>query len=182
MLSTLLLILISLAVLLSGWFIGNEIYVGILASPYLGTPKNKIRRALEVAHLKPGERFYDLGSGDGRSLIIAAKEYQARATGFELWSFLYLWSKISILFHHCSHNAKVYWKNFYNVNISQADVIFCFLTPRVYPRLEKKFNQELKEGTRVVTFSSPLKFWDPQKIIIFPNKSKMFFYLKDSKK
>ncbi len=181
MLSILSLIFISLAALLGGWLIGTEIYAGIITSPYLGTPKNKIRRGLDIAQLKPKEIFFDLGSGDGRSLIIAAKEYQAQATGFELWYFLCLWSKISIFFHHCSNKANVYWKNFYEADISKTDVVFCFLTPRAYHHLEKKFNKELREGTRVITFSSPLKFWKPEQTITFPDKTKMFFYIKDSK-
>ena len=160
------------------WFIFLISLVVFIASPYLGTPKDKIRRALKLASLKPGEHFYDLGSGDGRSLIIAVKEFQAQATGFELWHFLYLWSKISIFLHHCSSRAKVYWKDFYGADISQADVVFCFLTPRAYPHFEEKFARELKEGTRIVTFSSPLKFWKPQQVVTFPDKSKLFLYIK----
>jgi len=173
------LIFVSLLILIAILhFIGTAIYAGIIASPYLGTPKNKIRQALKIASLKPGERFYDLGSGDGRSLIIANREYKAQAVGFELWLFLYFWSKLSLLFHHCSKNVKVYWKNFYQADISQADVIFCFLTPRAFYHLEEKFKRELKNGTRIVTFSSPLKFWEPQQIIVTSNKIKLFFYIK----
>ncbi len=172
--------LIFLIILIGALEIGTEIYAGIIASPYMGTPKKKIRRALDLTSLKPGEHFYDLGSGDGRSLIMAVEEYQAKATGFELWHFLYLWSKISIFFHHCSHQAKVYWKNFYEVNISDADVVFCFLTPKAYPGLEKKFKKELKDGARVVIFSDSLNFWEPQQIVTFSDKSKLFFYIKGS--
>jgi len=178
MLSFLLISLISLAVLVGGFLIGNEIYVGFIAAPYLGTSKKKIRRALSLSSLKSGEHFYDLGSGDGRSLIIAVKEYQAQATGFELWSLLYLWSKVSISLHHCSDRARVYWRNFYQADISKADVIFSFLTPKAYRHLEEKFDRELKNGARVVTFSSPLGFWKPQQVITFPDKSKLFFYVK----
>ena len=169
---------IFLIVLIGVLEIGSEIYAGVIASPYMGTPKKKIRRALNLASLKPGEHFYDLGSGDGRSLIMAAKEFQAKAIGFELWHFLYLWSKISIFLHHCSPRAKVYWKNFYEADISKADVVFCFLTPRAYLHLEEKFTRELKEGTRIVVYSSPLKFWEPQQVISFPDKSKLFLYIK----
>ena len=181
MLSFLLIFLISLTALAGGLLIGNGVYAGFTAAPYLGTPKKKIRRALSLASLKPGEHFYDLGSGDGRSLIIAAREHQARATGFELWYFLYLWSKVSIFLHSCSDKARVYWKNFYQTDISNADVIFCFLTPKAYRRLKDKFNKELKNGTRIVTFSSPLGFWKPQQIITFSDKSKLFFYIKNDK-
>jgi hypothetical protein len=175
------LFLISLIVLVGVLEIGNQVYAGIIASPYVGTPRKKIRRAMELASLKPGEHFYDLGSGDGRSLIIAAKEYQAQSTGFELWHFLYLWSKISIFFHHCSDQAKVYWKNFYQADISEADVVFCFLTPKAYPHLEKKFKEELKDGARVIIFSDSLNFWKPQRVITFQGKSKMSFYIKGNK-
>ena len=91
-------LLIIFLVIILGFLLGTEIYAGIIASPYLGTPRKKIIRALDLASLKPDEHFYDLGSGDGRSLIIAVKQYQAQAIGFELWYFLYLWSRISIFF------------------------------------------------------------------------------------
>ncbi len=177
--SLLLIFLICPTILIGGFLIGTAVYAGIIAAPYLGTPRKKIRRALGLAFLKPGEYFYDLGSGDGRSLIIAAKEYRAQAIGFELWYFLYLWSKVSIFIHRCPNRARVYWKNFYQVDISNANVIFCFLTPRAYLRLKKKFNKELKNGARVITFSSPLGFWEPQQVITFPDKTKLFFYIKN---
>lgn len=170
----------------------THIYAGIIAAPFVSTPKNYIRKALEICQLREGEKIYDLGSGDGRVLIIAAKEFNAKAIGFELSYFLYLISKINIFLHGLSKKAKVKWSNFYEEDLSRADVIFCWLTPKAFPKLVNKFNQELKIGTRVITYSSPLGFWQPEreaefqsegikifgKTLIKPTKVKIFFYCK----
>jgi len=59
-------------------------------------------------------------------------------------------------------------------------MLFLFLTPKAYPGLEKKFKKELKDGARVVIFSDSLNFWEPQQIVTFSDKSKLFFYIKGS--
>jgi len=175
-----------------GFLFITYIYPSVIAAPFVATPKNYIRRAFQVCNLKAGEKVYDLGSGDGRALIIAAKEFGAEAKGFELSYLLYLVSKAKILFRHLSKRAEVKWRNFYNEDLSQADVIFCWLTPRAFPKLAQKFNQELKTGTRVIAFSSPFGFWQSEqeiefsspgqklfgKDIIKPSKVKLFFYSK----
>lgn len=133
---------------------------------------------MEISSLKPGEEFYDLGSGNGRVLIMAARNFGANVTGFELSFHHYLFSKINIFLHGCSKKAKVFWRNFYNEDLSGADAIFLWLTPRGNKKLEDKFEKELKTGARAMVYSSPLLFWKPEKIVEFPGHALLYFYVK----
>ncbi|MFH1171289.1 MAG: class I SAM-dependent methyltransferase [bacterium] len=134
---------------------GTAAWAGIRAAPWLPTRAKDIRRLLDLAELKPGELLYDLGCGDGRVLMIAAKEYGARAVGFEISLLPYLAAKARTIFHPSRRNIQIRFEDFYHTSLSQADVVFCFLTPSAMKRLKTKFVQELHPGARVAssTFS-----------------------------
>jgi cyclopropane fatty-acyl-phospholipid synthase-like methyltransferase len=157
----------------------TTLYAAIFYAPFAATPKNAIREGLRLAGLKKGEIFYDLGSGNGQSLIIASKEFSARAFGFELSLQHYLISKINIFLHRCSKTVSIFWKDFQKVNIGNADVIFVWLTPKAFPKLQEKMQKELQKDTRIVAYSSLLKFWEPDKISILPTPShpKLYLYI-----
>lgn len=162
------------------FFSPTSVKAAIIGSPFSPTPKNIIRKALKFVKLKSNENLYDLGSGTGRVLIIGTKEFGARATGFEYSIPLFFLSKLN-LFLHRTKKGKVFRKNFFDVNLKNADVVFLFLTPRAFPKLKDKFNQELKPRTRIIVYSSPLLFWKPEKVISLPNtKAKIYFYTKKS--
>ncbi len=145
-------------------------------APFVPTPKSIIRKALKFANLKPGESLYDLGSGTGKVLVIGAKEFGAKVVGFEFSAFLFLISKLNFFFHRIKGN--IYCQDFFKANLSNADVIFLFLTPRILAKLEEKFAKELKPGTRIVSFSSPLSSWKPsQTIPLLERKNKINLYL-----
>jgi len=174
------------------FLLATTVYAAIIAAPFVGTPKEYIRKAFQFCGLKAGEKLYDLGSGEGRVLIIAAREFGAEACGFKFSYLLYLISKINIFLHCLSRQIEIRWCDFYKENLSEADVIFCYLTPKAFKKLAEKFSQELKEGTRIITFSSPLNFWEPEheiefqdkglkifgKYLIKPGPTKIFFYTK----
>lgn len=152
------------------------VYTAIISSPFMSSSRKVIRGALKLSRLKTGENFYDLGCGNGRSLIIAEKEFGANATGFELSPHHYLISKLKCFF--LNKKAKVFWKNFYKINLSEADVIFCFLTPRALLKLSEKMKKELKPGARVVIYSSLLPGWDDKKSSELEIKNfKLFLYI-----
>lgn len=149
-------------------------WAGVIGAPHVATPKKMIREALKLASLKKSERFYDLGAGNGHVLVIAAKEFGARATGFELSLHHYLFAKLNIWLKRA--HANVLWRNLYHENLRDADVVFLWLTPKAYRKLQKKFETELRPGTRVVMFSSALGFWNPTKTATFGPRWRLFLY------
>ncbi len=101
-------IFIGIAVLfLLIWFSPTTVWAAFTGAPFLPTQKRVIRKALKLARLKPGEKLYDLGSGTGKVLIIAEKEFGAEAKGIEYSRPLFLFSKLN-LFLHRTKRAKVY--------------------------------------------------------------------------
>src|SRR3989344_1877283 len=137
-------------------------YGGILAAPFVPTWKKDVKRALKLAKIRPGERMYDLGSGDGRFIIPAAKEYGAISTGLEiaLLPYIYSYGKIKLL--RLGKIAQVKMRNFYDYNVADADVIITFLSTRAMTGLKKKFQKELKPGARIVSLVFPIHGWEPQ--------------------
>ena len=92
-------------------------------APFFPTPKSYITEALKIIDLKRGEIIYDLGAGTGRVLNIASREFGAKAIGFELSTLFYLIAILNIFVHRTK--AKIYRKDFYKENLSDAGAIFC---------------------------------------------------------
>jgi len=119
--------------------------------PWVPTSKKMIQTMLRLADLQPDELLYDLGCGDGRILITAAKEFQARAVGIELDPLRWLWCQVLITVLGLRDRVKVIYGDLFKIDLSQADVIACYLLPDALKKLENKLLQELRPGTRVVS-------------------------------
>lgn len=132
--------------------------------PSVPTHPDRIRAALRLADLKPGEAFFDLGCGDGRTLVIAAKEFGAQATGIEIGPVQCLVSWGNALRNGVSQNVRVKQRNFYTANIAGADVVFVYATSRELIRLQSHLTSQLREGARVVTVGSNFPDWEPVKM------------------
>ena len=144
------------------------------AAPYYPTPARAIRAALAAAELHAGERFYDLGAGTGKTLLIAEKEFGARAIGFEISLLPYWIGKLNLFIH--GSRATLIPKNFFDADLAQADAIFCFLAIRTMQKMEDKVKTGLKPGARVVVYAFPLPKMTPTKTITIQGKWKMFVY------
>jgi cyclopropane fatty-acyl-phospholipid synthase-like methyltransferase len=106
---------------------------------------------LLLAKVKPGEEVYDLGSGDGRIVIISTKEFGARSTGIEIDVFRAFYSKLLIRLLGLNGKARVIWSSFYKVDLSRADVVTVYLLPETNDKLMPKLERELRPTSRVVS-------------------------------
>ena len=141
------------------WILVVTLFVFLLATiwadskgaPYLPTKRKKIRRMLELAQVKPGDTIYDLGCGDGRVLIMAARKYGAFGVGVEIHPFRYIWCQIKITILGLRRKIKIKFGDLFNHDIHDADVVFCYLLQSTNNQLEWKLHKELSHRARVVS-------------------------------
>ena len=131
-----------------------------VGAPWLPTPKSKVRKMPEFADVQDGDIVYELGSGDGRIIIMAEKEFGAESVGIEADPIRYRWSKLMIRRHRLGSKVKVLRGNFFNFNISDASVVTLYLGVGANNKLREKLADELKTGTRIVSHHFVLKDWD----------------------
>lgn len=144
-----------------------------MGAPWEPLPLRKVHRMLEIADLQPGEVLYDLGSGDGRTLIVAARRFKARAVGIEIDPLRYAWTQVLITLLGLRKQVRVIWGSFYETDLNDADVVTAFLTEQTNRRLEDKLKTELRTGARVVSHEFPYPSWTP---IEEDQAAKLFLY------
>jgi predicted RNA methylase len=128
---------------------------------------------LVLAQLKPGEVFFDLGAGDGRTVIMAAKEFGARAVGVELREDLAKRALSSVYEEGLQDRVTIVNGDMFNVDLSSADVVFLYLTTSANEKIKPKLEAELKPGTRVVSHDYEIVGWKPLKIENFCENPKL---------
>lgn len=131
------------------FFLVLSFYTG---APFVPTRTKSARRMIELAHITKGTRVYDLGSGDGKLLFLAA-EKGAIATGFEINPFFVLLTNFKALFSTNRTRVHAIWKNFWQADLSKADVILLYLIPWKMEKLEQKLLKEAKPGTLIISNS-----------------------------
>jgi 16S rRNA A1518/A1519 N6-dimethyltransferase RsmA/KsgA/DIM1 with predicted DNA glycosylase/AP lyase activity len=134
-------------------------------APYLSTPLDVVEKMLEAAKLKSGETLYDLGSGDGRIIIMAAEKYGAIAVGVELDEGRARESRQKIRKMALEERVQVIHGNIMDVDINSADVVTLYLTTRANTTIKPKLEAELKPGTRVVSHDYEIRGWTPLQVI-----------------
>jgi SAM-dependent methyltransferase len=132
--------------------------------PWVPTRERRIHKALHLADVKPGDVVYDLGAGDGRVLLAAARDFGARAVGIEISPVHCLIAWMRALLSGVGRQVTVRWGSFYNADYSDADVVFAYMTQGQAARLRPHLEARLKPGARIVTISSDLDGWEPEKI------------------
>ena len=135
----------------------------LLGAPWVPTAMNNVRKMLSIAEVKPNEIVYDLGSGDGRFIITAAKEFHAKSVGIEANPLLVLWTHGQIFLSHLMGRVKISLGNFYRTDLSEADVVILYLLQGTNNKLKHKLETELKPGARVVSHYFTFFDWRPIK-------------------
>jgi 16S rRNA A1518/A1519 N6-dimethyltransferase RsmA/KsgA/DIM1 with predicted DNA glycosylase/AP lyase activity len=134
-------------------------------APYYPTPESIVERMLDLVQLKAGEKMFDLGSGDGRIVIMAARKYRADATGVELDPDLVQSSTARIRQLGLEKTAHIIYGDVLKQNYSSADVITVYLLPDSNLKLRPVLDATLKKGTRIVAHDFEIGGWKPDKTV-----------------
>ena len=134
-------------------------------APYYPTPETIVEKMLSLGGLKAGERMYDLGSGDGRIVIVAAQKFHADAIGVELDKDLCKRSTAKILKLGLEKNAHIVNGDLLKQNYSSADLVTVYLLPdAVNNKVQPLLDRQLKKGARVVAKDFDFRNWTPEKV------------------
>lgn len=139
--------------------------------PFVPTPQEVVERMLELAQVKKGDVIYDLGSGDGRIVITAAKKYGVKAVGFEIDPELLRQSRENIRREKLEHLAEIREQDIREVDLSPASVVTMYLLPEVNLMLRPNAWRQLKPGARVVSHDFDMGDWKPLKVEHIKDKS-----------
>lgn len=141
--------------------------------PPVPTKLSRIRKALELVNLRPEEVLYDLGSGDGRVLIIAAREFGAQAVGIEIGPVQRAFSWLNVLRNGVRQTVRIEAGNFYQSDLSAADVVFVYATSKEISKLAAHLEKQMKPGSRLVSISADFPKWEP---LAFDERELIFVY------
>lgn len=144
-------------------FISWIAWTGVVGAPWVPTPKKRVRAMLEFAEVGSEDTLYDLGSGDGRIVVMAGKEFGATSIGIELDPLRLLWSRISIRRHKLREKVRVIRANFFKVSLEDATVVTLYQGHEINKKIRDKLASELKPGARVVSYRFILDGWTPTK-------------------
>lgn len=158
------LILLLLCFLALSWFAGSD-------APYIPTKMEKITKVLRLAGVKKGKIFYELGSGDGRVVIEAAR-LGAIANGVEQ-SWIRVWYSRYKAWQLGLKNIYFMHGNVFDRHYFPADIIYIYLLTKAVLRLEERLKKELKKGAVVITQTYHFKKWKP-----FKKSGDFWFYKK----
>lgn len=122
---------------------------------------------LVLAELKPGEVIFDLGAGDGRAVIMAAKDFGARAVGVELREDLVKKALSSVYEQSLQDRITIVNGDMFTVDLTSADLVFLYLTTSANEKIRPKLDTELKLGVRVVSHDYEIVGWKPAKVLNF---------------
>jgi len=125
---------------------------------FVPLPQETIDSMLKMAEIRSDDVLYDLGSGDGRVLIAAARNYGIRAVGIERNRILCWLSKRAIARNSLESKVQVVNADFFDQDLSEATVVAVYPSQKINDRLESKLRKELKEGTRIISADHSFNF------------------------
>ena len=164
----------TLAILIVGWAVmtSGAVQAQIVGPneeiPFVPTPIEVIDRMLELAEVKKGDVVYDLGSGDGRIVIRAAKKYGVRAVGIEMDSWLLDKARKAAKAEGVSHLVEFRNEDALKADISRATVVTLYMLPWFNEAMKPNFKKMLKPGARIVAHDFGIEGWKPDKTVKLP--------------
>jgi hypothetical protein len=132
---------------------------------YVPTPPEVVEEMLRVAGVRQGDVLYDLGSGDGRIPIAAAKKFGIRATGIEIDPERIWEAEVNAKKEHVENLVRFRKEDLFKADFRDATVVTLYLHPDLNVKLRPRLWAELKPGTRVVSHQFPMGDWKPQQVV-----------------
>ena len=132
-------------------------------APYYPTPQTIVEKMLRLGELKAGETMFDLGSGDGRIVIMAAQQFHAQAIGVEIDKDLYRQSMEKIRKLGLEKSARIVNGDIFKQDYSSADMLTVYLLPTSNQKITPVLEKQLKKGTRIVSHDFEFAAWTPIK-------------------
>lgn len=133
-------------------------------APFVPSPNCVVEYMLKLADLKAGEVLFDMGAGDGRTVIMAAKTFGARSVGIELREDLAKKALSTIHENGLADRVTIVNGDMLGVNLTSADVVFLYLTTSANEKIRPKLESDLKKGVRVVSHDYEIVGWKPEKV------------------
>lgn len=157
-------IIIAVVALATGFWQVCLIYAQVLGAPTVYANKGAILEACKLAGLKKGQTLIDLGCGDGRSLIIAAREFGAKGIGIERSPYCFLKSKFNVFLSGQS-NIKILFGDIqkYEKDLKKADVIYVYLLNSVLAKIEDWLFSSIGANTKIVSLAFSFPNFRPSK-------------------
>jgi protein-L-isoaspartate O-methyltransferase len=149
-------------------------------APFVPSPQMVVERMLEVADVKPGETVYDLGCGDGRILIAAAREFRAKAVGVELSEPLVKQGREQVRRLGLENRVTIVQGDLMQADLRPADVVTVYLLTEANDQLRPLFERSLHRGARVVSHDFKIRGWKPERVdevVVSGRAHKIYVYL-----
>jgi protein-L-isoaspartate O-methyltransferase len=138
-------------------------------APYYPTPPPVVEQMLKLGRLKAGEKMFDLGSGDGRIVILAARKFKADATGVELDEDLCRQSEARIRKLRLESLVRIIHGDMLKQDYSSADLITVYLLPASNEKIRPILDAQLKKGARIVAHDFEIPDWKPVQVVDIDN-------------
>ena len=133
--------------------------------PFVPTPPQVVEAMLDVAKVTKDDVVYDLGSGDGRIVITAAKKYGVRGVGYDIDPDRVKEAQENARTAGVADRVKFEVQNVFTADFREATVVTMYLLPAVNLRLKPRLLSELRPGTRVVSHDFDMGDWTPEKVL-----------------
>jgi cyclopropane fatty-acyl-phospholipid synthase-like methyltransferase len=140
--------------------------------PFVPTPIEVVDKMLEIAEVQKDDVVYDLGSGDGRVVIRAAKKYGARGVGIEMDQSLIDKARTAAAAEGVSHLVEFRAEDALKTNLSPATVVTLYMLPWFNEAMKPNFKKYLKPGSRIVAHDFGIEGWKPDKMEKLPQPEK----------
>lgn len=134
-----------------------------LDAPYVSTPQPVVEAMLRLAAVGKDDVIYDLGCGDGRIVITAARLFGARGVGIDIDPRRIEEANSQARFNGVSDRARFVVQDLFKTDFSEASVVTLYLFPEMNTKLQPKFRSELRPGTRIVSHQFGIGDWKPER-------------------